>query len=79
MSYNATKLMTRTLNFGITLKKWGLSTKSLFQAFLCYNLALQEDFKSSFICPVILFTVRAGGHTQIPLKVHPRISKIHSY
>lgn len=44
-------------------------------AALCYNLVQREDFKSSFICLWILFTARAGGRTQIPLKIHPRISK----
>lgn len=70
--------MARTLNFGMTFKKWDMSVKSSDWALLCYIL-LQEDVKGPFIDLGILFTVRAGGHTQILLKIHLRISVIQSY
>lgn len=77
MSYNAIKFMGRTSNFGMTFKKWEMSIKSLFGALFC-NILLQEDVKDSFIYLGILFTGRAAGHTQIPLKIHLMISVIQS-
>lgn len=70
--------MAKTLNFGMTFKKWEMPIKSLFGGLLCCIL-LQEDVKDLFIYLGILLTVRAGGHTQIPLKIHFRINVIQSY
>lgn len=39
MSYNAIKFMGRTLNLGMTFKKWEMSIKSLFGALLLYFAA----------------------------------------